>query len=316
MSAAPAPASVADLVLVRCLTTAKQGPDAKRLSADLAPLFDQQPGNGAWEDQLAAAIRGGTDAGLLVSRGKTFALTDAGRRHALAFLGVTALPARVQWKLHLVRHLAARALGVSLAAPAVAKRIGDTKGLGVGGLILKHRYGLPLGEAPTLAQAVSALVCSRLDLPVNATLLRSVPGPLKLLPGRAVGARNSSFEELVAATVRQWLAAAPAAAPPRPAAEPFDLAAFAARVTAAAREAPTGHFGDNKTFIVHVWRQLQAHGTGPPLGEDEFRQRLTEANHAGLLQLSRADLVEVMDPDDVRASETRYLNATYHFVGY
>ncbi len=318
MSVVPAPERVADLALVRTLTTAKQGPDAKRLSADLAPLFDQRTGDGAWEERLAAAVRSAVDAGLLAARGKAYALTDAGRQRALAFLGVASLPARVQWKPHLLRHLAARALGSSLASPAVAKRVGDTKGLGIGGLILKHHHRLPLGEAPTLAQAVSALVCVRLDLDVNVNLLRSVPGPLKHLPGRAVAARNSSSEELVAATVRRWLAAPPATSPP-PAAEPpaaFDLAAFASRAADAARTSPAGHFGDNKTFIAHVWRQFRDGQSGPPLTEEEFKRRLTEANHAGLLRLSRADLVEVMNPEDVRASETRYLNATFHFVEY
>ncbi len=38
------------------------------------------------------------------------------------------------------------------------------------------------------------------------------------------------------------------------------------------------------------------------------------ANNARLLDLSRADLVQAMDPDDVRLSEVNYLNATFHFV--
>ncbi len=45
-----------------------------------------------------------------------------------------------------------------------------------------------------------------------------------------------------------------------------------------------------------------------------FKRRLTEANNARLLTLSRADLVQLMDPADVRESETRYLNAEFHFV--
>jgi hypothetical protein len=45
-----------------------------------------------------------------------------------------------------------------------------------------------------------------------------------------------------------------------------------------------------------------------------FKQRLTEANHARLLDLSRADLVEAMNPDDVRQSEAAYQGATFHFV--
>ena len=45
-----------------------------------------------------------------------------------------------------------------------------------------------------------------------------------------------------------------------------------------------------------------------------FKQRLAEANNARLLDLSRADLVQAMDPEDVRLSEVAYLNATFHFI--
>ena len=50
------------------------------------------------------------------------------------------------------------------------------------------------------------------------------------------------------------------------------------------------------------------------MNENEFKRQLAEANRAGLLALSRADLVEAMTPEDVRSSETPYLNATFHFV--
>jgi hypothetical protein len=43
-------------------------------------------------------------------------------------------------------------------------------------------------------------------------------------------------------------------------------------------------------------------------------ERLVEANHAGLLHLSRADLVQAMDPADVRESEASYLGAPFHFI--
>jgi hypothetical protein len=46
----------------------------------------------------------------------------------------------------------------------------------------------------------------------------------------------------------------------------------------------------------------------------EFKQRLVEANAQHLLHLSRADLVEAMDPELVAESRTSYLNATFHFV--
>ena len=45
-----------------------------------------------------------------------------------------------------------------------------------------------------------------------------------------------------------------------------------------------------------------------------FKQRLAEANNARLLDLSRADLVQAMDPEDVQLSEVSYLNASFHFI--
>ena len=46
----------------------------------------------------------------------------------------------------------------------------------------------------------------------------------------------------------------------------------------------------------------------------DFKNRLVQAHRARLLELGRADLVEAMDPADVRESATPYLNAVYHFV--
>ena len=78
---------------------------------------------------------------------------------------------------------------------------------------------------------------------------------------------------------------------------------------------PTGRFGDSKVFIAHVWRaQLQSDPAFRTMDLAAFKERLAEANNARLLDLSRADLVQAMDPDDVRQSEVHYLNATFHFV--
>ena len=94
---------------------------------------------------------------------------------------------------------------------------------------------------------------------------------------------------------------------------PQDDAAFAARVRAAARASKTGRFGDDKVFISHVLRQLTDEGASVNDAE-KFKDRLVSVHRRELLSLSRADLVEAMDPKDVAASETRYLNATFHFV--
>ena len=44
------------------------------------------------------------------------------------------------------------------------------------------------------------------------------------------------------------------------------------------------------------------------------RRGCAEANNARLLNLARADLVQAMDPEDVRLSEVAYLNASFHFI--
>ena len=95
---------------------------------------------------------------------------------------------------------------------------------------------------------------------------------------------------------------------------PVDLARFAERVKAAARACQTGRYGDNKVFIAHVWRTLQSDPDFAWMDLDAFKERLAMANNARLLDLSRADLVQAMDPDAVRLSEVHYLNATFHFV--
>jgi hypothetical protein len=89
---------------------------------------------------------------------------------------------------------------------------------------------------------------------------------------------------------------------------------LADRIKAAARACPTGRYGDNKVFIAHVWRMLRSDPDFAAMGFERFKDFLAAANNARLLDLSRADLVQAMDPDDVRESEVRYLNATFHFI--
>jgi hypothetical protein len=50
------------------------------------------------------------------------------------------------------------------------------------------------------------------------------------------------------------------------------------------------------------------------MGLDVFKQRLAEANNARRLDLSRADMVEAMNPEDVAQSRVVYLGAEFHFI--
>jgi hypothetical protein len=70
-----------------------------------------------------------------------------------------------------------------------------------------------------------------------------------------------------------------------------------------------GTYGDNKVFIAYLWAQMRlaANRSGDEdfPGLQEFKGKLLRARRAGLLELSRADLVGVMDPALVAKSRTQ-----------
>jgi hypothetical protein len=135
----------------------------------------------------------------------------------------------------------------------------------------------------------------------------------KQLPLFGTGLKEVKADALRRKLVRDWLANSRQPGP-RPS-EPFDLSAFAATVRALATGSPPqDRFHDNKVFIAALWRASQRELNFPRLTLPEFKQRLVEANSRNLLHLSRADLVQAMDPQLVAESETTYLNATFHFV--
>lgn len=75
---------------------------------------------------------------------------------------------------------------------------------------------------------------------------------------------------------------------------------------------PKGRFGGRKVFIDSAYRAYKRQGGTK--NRREFKEQLVEANKQGKLRLIRADLVSAMDPEKVKASETAYLNATFHFI--
>jgi hypothetical protein len=100
----------------------------------------------------------------------------------------------------------------------------------------------------------------------------------------------------------------------KPQAPSTELEAFAQEVLEAARKCRTGCFGEDRVFIHHVWKQFKRVHPSSGLDEESFKQRLLEANRARLLSLARADLAPMMKAEDVKASETRYLSATFHLL--
>ncbi|WP_044241793.1 hypothetical protein [Chondromyces apiculatus] len=288
---------------------------------------------GSWKDQLDDAMLTLERAGLVICEGRTLRLTEAGRRQGLAALGVEALPARASWKTLRQDYLVPRLLGAS--PRRTLKRGGKpatTPGEALVGAILARHEGLALGESPSGAATQNALAWRALGvestkpfnreavLSLTLTHLLRLTRPveakqgMQMLAAKHVGARRGGVDELRGAVVRQWLAGRDAeeaaVAPISRSGETEGLSEFARQVLAAARASRSGRFGDNKVFIAHVYRELDP----PGLDLEAFKVRLVEAKRAGLLSLSRADLVEAMAPEDVRHSEASDHGARFHFV--
>jgi hypothetical protein len=192
--------------------------------------------------------------------------------------------------------------------------------------LLKRKYDLPDNAGDRVSDVVEALACQILGRPeettleglMRATVCREVLKTddrltteelVKQLPLFETGLTKGTADE-----IRQTIIRSALLTEPEPPAE-FDLTAFARTVRALARTSPPDdRFHDNKVFIAAIWRASQREPGFPRLSLDQFKTRLIEANRDGLLRLSRADLVQAMEPVRVAESETRYLNATFHFV--
>jgi hypothetical protein len=193
-------------------------------------------------------------------------------------------------------------------------------------------------DQPFTAAAVQAVLLSRV---LQATREVAPTKAMHQLAARSAGARRTDTESVRLAVLRSWLF--PSAAPegttpstpmtqaaarepqvevPAPAAVPMTrapaaprdgedgLRSFAENVLRTARTSSTGRFGDDRVFINHVWSAMKGNG----MDERAFKRRLVEANQKRLLSLTRADMVELMDPSDVAASEVQHLGATFHFI--
>ena len=266
--------------------------------------------------------------------GKSLRLTEAGRATALAFLGVSELPAKITWKSLLERYLFPRAAGI---AEGTDPR--ETKNLAM--FLLKRHFNLKTNPTATPAKVLEAIAFKELGFPeVNAwpklkdAVLSRLIGSTETLkateiaqqlPRVVLGVTSTKTDDLRRHLIKSWVMGqetVSAEEKPQPSAalsvpEPspsFDLVEFAETVDRLARGSETGWFGDNKLFISHAWRLFKADPNGPALDLPLFKQKLVEANREGLLRLSRADLVSAMNPDDVRESETHYLNAEFHFI--
>jgi hypothetical protein len=148
----------------------------------------------------------------------------------------------------------------------------------------------------------------------------------RLLAVRAVGAKRGDAEGLRNAALARWAeghesepAAELASAVPksdndnskdrRPA-----LPELAAAVVRAARGPEVARFHDDRAFIGSIWEHMRGQVPVGGMSLEDFKDQLVAAHRAGLLRMTRADLVGAMDSDEVQRSEATYLGATFHFV--
>jgi hypothetical protein len=342
-------APAGQLVLARLLVAGEKGATTGELKKALEPLLGHRWSGPALDEQLARTLADLHAAGLVERsrRGKTerALLLPEGHRHALAFLGLEQLPPKTTWDQLKKTFLAARALGLPTPTDGAARSFkGDP---GFKAALLKTEFGLPLDDYPSFDQAIDALAWRLMGFAfetgtgpkfsvkaVKAALLQRAldngrpvdprADPKKeatRLLARKVGARQSGKDELRLAAIRRWTDQAQASGaeePSRPtpisAPAPIDLDTFARRVLEAARSSRSGRFGGHRVFVVHVWRALRDEPGFAELDLDGFKQRLAEANNSRRLDLSRADMVEAMDEEDVRLSEISYLGSSFHFI--
>ncbi len=350
ITASPKLSAIGALVLTRLLPVTEKGETTAKIRKDLEPLLGHRWSGAALAEQVEQAVGElGANGWVTFLRGKTkksapkVLPTLDGRRQALAFLGIDELKPKTSWSTLRKIHLPAQVLGYLPLTDASIKAI--TSDPGFKAILLKQQFHLPAAELPKLDDVLDALAWKLIGFEGSARkfAIKAVKTALfnrELGDGRAtefkkaanqllarrVGARRDDSKELRDAIVRGWIdehsmaQAGAAGAHKGPAsliAAPqveLDLPAFAERVKVAARTCTTGRYGSNKVFVAHVWMALQSDPLFRNMSLGEFKDRLAQANNARLLDLSRADLVQAMDPDDVRQSEVQYLNATFHFV--
>jgi hypothetical protein len=340
--------AIGPLVLVRLLAAGEKGESNTKIQKDLEPLLAHR-----WSGvPMAGAVNRAVDelkaaglVGFLLGKSKRAAakitLTAEGHQRALDFLGVATLKPRTTWNVLRTTYLPASVLGLPASNDARFKAMKSDPIFRA--VLLKRQHNLPTAEVPKLDDAIDALAWKLIGFEgetrkftlknVKTAVLNRELGDGRAtdfkkaasrLVARDAGARRDDPKELRDAVLRGWIdgqdeiTAKEHEPPDRSAPAQLvlfkDPETFADRVKAAARTCPTGRYGDNKVFIAHVWRMLKSDPDFAGMGLDTFKDQLGEANNARLLDLGQADLIQALDPDDVRLSEMQYLNATFHFV--
>lgn len=329
---------LADLICVRMLATGMPG--RSTILKQLEPFFADRPdwNASAWRVQWEAAIEAAMADGRIGT--KPFQLTDRGRDAAASFLGLDAIP-KYQWTTLKNRCLVARSLGIKPPADRL-ERLGKATGL-YAAILVRH-YGLSLEAVPTEAAALDGLAWQQLaqkhegDFPTSKKFTRNAVLTHVFFDGVATKNPASRLASMVTdaaprterirnALISRWLeqmekdALKPdpvlkSTAVVREPADALEIGEFANRIRDLAVGTEHGRFGPHKVFINQVWHLYRDDNRAAKMDRKTFDEYLLEAGRRGLLTLNRADLVEAMNPIDVRESEIRRSDglATFHLV--
>jgi len=325
------------------LATGNTGDTAAKIKKDLEPLLGHRWEGAALTERIDLALAELESNGLVaLMRGKSkktvpkVVLTVTGRQRGLEFLGVRELKPKTTWGLLKKTYLPARVLEMPLSSDVLFKAFSSEPAFQA--VLLKRQYSLSTADVPRPDEATDALAWKLIGFEgearkfnpknVKTAIFNRALGDHHVtdfkkaaarLLANCLGARRDDPKELREAVLRSWIdehepGGEKLSSSPSLPSHGLDLPSFAGQVKTAARTCPTGRFGDSKVFIAHIWRSLQSDPAFRTMDLATFKERLAEANNARLLDLSRADLVQAMDPNDVRQSEVHYLNATFHFV--
>lgn len=318
------------LVLARLLVRPKSGFGPSELRRQLFPFVSHTLSDADWRDRLSGVLQRLETAKWVEAA--HLRLTPDGQAEALRRLSLSSPPTQVQWTQFVADVLVPAAIGLP---PENARTKGADDLVAV---LLAREFDLAVGSSPTLAQVLNAMVWQALGIDSSerltqaalqrAILKRHLEGTrvqepdrmARILAAKLSGARSAGSVPTRQAILREWVAGGPASKdarrPKTMSTSPVGvrIESFAKAALRAARAPDTVRFGEHKAFIDSVFEQYASAEKDPLTELGMFKQQLVAAHRKGLLTLARADLVEAMDPKRVAASETRYLNSTFHFV--
>ena len=312
---------LADWVLVRLLMPGKKPPAPAAIHKDLALLFS----GSLTKERVTTVLNELRAAGMLPSKGQM--LTDAGRGRALATLGLTELPPKCNWGMIKAKYLVPKALGLTPWSESEIARVNTADKLAA--RLLKAKFELPVSADTKLSGVLESLVCKLAGFPgctnfkelsatvISRELQADPPLPVKdaakVAPRLLLETSKAGIDgfrmKVLGGTFMDRAEPVPAASQ-----DSTELQAFSERVNSLAPTCPTGWSGDDLVLISHVWNHVRGNLEFHSFDLPAFKSKLLDANRLQLLTLSRADLVQALDPHDVAESETTYLNSVFHFI--